>query len=67
VRAPVRATVVVVLAAAVLVACAASHGSRNARLGSGPGACWDVDSTCGRSGECCSLWCVNGFCERREP
>jgi hypothetical protein len=63
----VRAVVVLVCAAFVLVACGASGVKRNYLLGSGPSACWDIDSECVRSAECCSMWCVNGSCTQREP
>jgi len=51
-------------------ACAASSttSARQARrLGRDPDSCLDVESDCIRSSQCCSLWCVNGECERREP
>jgi hypothetical protein len=30
-------------------------------------ACLDSGTQCRADGDCCSLWCVNGACERREP
>jgi hypothetical protein len=35
-------------------------------LNSGPGCQWE-STRCRLSSDCCSMWCVNGFCERREP
>ncbi|HEX4459190.1 MAG TPA: hypothetical protein VIA18_14530 [Polyangia bacterium] len=29
--------------------------------------CTDQGSACIYSHECCSMWCVYGYCERREP
>jgi hypothetical protein len=66
----VRAVTLLVLAVLLLVACGATGGTgakRNYLLGSGPSVCWDVDSDCQRSSQCCSMWCVNGVCTQREP
>ncbi|MGD0528598.1 MAG: hypothetical protein ABSE49_25915 [Polyangiaceae bacterium] len=63
----VRAIVLLVCAALSLVACGASDAKRNYLLGSGPSVCWDVDSECRRSSQCCSMWCVNGYCAQRDP
>jgi hypothetical protein len=58
-----RATVLLFFGAAVLVACGAGNANRNYR--SAAGACWQDDSQCARSSDCCSLWCVNGYCSER--
>lgn len=29
--------------------------------------CIAREAACHRDSECCSSWCVNGVCERREP
>jgi hypothetical protein len=29
--------------------------------------CIDSGTVCQHSRDCCSQWCVNGYCERREP
>ena len=31
----------------------------------GPNACHDEGTACGRSSDCCTMWCVNLVCERQ--
>jgi hypothetical protein len=63
----VRVLVVGVFVTLALVACAATNGTRDYKLGSGPDACWATESGCRRDNDCCSLWCVNGVCDTRNP
>jgi hypothetical protein len=58
---------VAVVATGVLAACGASNGNRDSKLGRGPDACWATESRCRRDNDCCSLWCVNGVCDTRDP
>ncbi len=62
-----RLVVFGVIATALVTACGAASSTRNAKLGSGPDACWASGSTCHRDSECCTFWCVNGVCEYRDP
>jgi hypothetical protein len=50
---------------ALVVACGASN-NRNFRLGTGSHSCLDVDSDCTDSHDCCTQFCANGTCVRRE-
>jgi hypothetical protein len=47
------------------VACGALS-DRNSRLGSGRDTCLDLDSECTESHQCCSSFCANGVCVKRE-
>jgi hypothetical protein len=68
----VRKTLVALaFATAVLSACASRQvGTTTTTSGvieRGAPACAHVESSCELDAECCSLWCVGGLCERREP
>jgi hypothetical protein len=58
-----RAAVVLLAIALAAVACVTD---RNSRLGTGSDTCLDLGSDCPNSHECCSQFCANGTCVRRE-
>jgi hypothetical protein len=58
------ATVLFVLAS---LAAACATVDRKAALGPASDPCLDVGSDCTNSSACCSMWCVNGTCERKDP
>ncbi|HEX4459195.1 MAG TPA: hypothetical protein VIA18_14555 [Polyangia bacterium] len=51
---------------AVGVAGCASATPTSAHL-AGANQCWSDGTQCTRSSDCCSMWCVNWYCERKEP
>jgi hypothetical protein len=54
---------VVLASALALAAVACGASSRNSKLGSGSDKCFDVDSDCSDSHQCCSDFCANRVCE----
>jgi hypothetical protein len=58
-----RAAVVLLAIALPTAACVTD---RNSRLGTGNDTCLDLGSDCPNSHECCSQFCANGTCVRRE-
>ncbi len=55
-----------VLASALLAGCGAER-ERMFSLVKPEEMCIDSGTVCQHSRDCCSQWCVNGYCERREP
>jgi hypothetical protein len=47
------------------VACGASN-DRNVKLGQGANTCLDIDSDCTDSSQCCTSFCANRICVKRE-
>ena len=60
-----RVAAVTIALALIAAACAATN-DRNSRLGTGSDTCLDIGSDCPNSHECCSQFCANGTCVRRE-
>jgi hypothetical protein len=57
---------------ALAPACAARNDVGRTTTTSGtlearPETCAHVETSCIRDDDCCSLWCVGGLCERRQP
>jgi hypothetical protein len=57
------------LAAATLIACAGPQPGTTTTTGGtvSPAHCALTSAPCERDSDCCSLWCVNGLCTRRQP
>ncbi len=45
----------------------ASTPHRSATASRSSSKCFANSTRCDVNADCCSLWCVNGYCERREP
>jgi hypothetical protein len=57
---------VFVWSALALAAAACASTDRNSRLGPAGDACLDIDSDCRTSHDCCSNFCANHTCVRRD-
>ncbi|MGD0675838.1 MAG: hypothetical protein ABSC94_10495 [Polyangiaceae bacterium] len=50
------------------LACASSSNSApGVTNAQGNGRCLDRDANCVANSDCCTLWCVNGVCARKQP
>jgi hypothetical protein len=52
---------------ASVVACAESGPSQGVTNPQAPNRCLPRGSNCAVDGDCCTLWCVNGTCVRKNP
>jgi hypothetical protein len=66
-----RLLIAAVPIALALAACASSstqsQGAKGVTSMQAPNRCLQLESSCARDDDCCSLSCMNGVCERREP
>jgi hypothetical protein len=58
--------IAVASSALVVVAACGASSDRNFKLGTGNATCFDIDSDCTSDRQCCSTFCANGTCVRRE-
>lgn len=59
-------TMLACLLGLVTISCAATTGAPKTSA-SAASQCESNSTRCTANDQCCSLWCVNGYCERREP
>lgn len=63
---PLALRIALALPALAVAVAACAPTDRNSRLGSGRDTCLDIDSDCPNSHECCSGFCANGTCVKRD-
>jgi hypothetical protein len=60
-------TVKALIAVTFVLAAACSSAVPVGQIPTTGAQCLAVESACHMDSECCTMWCVNGACDRREP